>query len=92
MFANGDHASLDEVLADYGVRLLSWDALPVMDAMVIMAAHQAFSSRPQSDPLDPRLPGAMIVNVKGAMPAAKAQAAEVIYGVLDAAGKAPPAS
>jgi UDP-N-acetyl-D-galactosamine dehydrogenase len=72
-------ADPDEALAEYGVRLLSWDALPAADAMVVAVAHQAFVSRPPSDFLDPRLSGGMIVDVKGAMPAAVAQAAEVTY-------------
>ncbi|KAF0192575.1 MAG: UDP-N-acetyl-D-mannosaminuronate dehydrogenase [Gammaproteobacteria bacterium] len=51
---------------EYGIELVSWDDLPVADAMVVAVAHDAFTAKDVSDYAGKIVSGGVFVDVKSA--------------------------
>ena len=60
-------AASHEAEEHYGVRLESWDELPVADALVLAVSHDEFVDRPLGDLLSKVKPGGCVVDVKCAL-------------------------
>jgi UDP-N-acetyl-D-glucosamine/UDP-N-acetyl-D-galactosamine dehydrogenase len=58
-------ADATEAMHEYGVRLESWETLPVAAAMVGAVAHQQFKERSLADLASKLTPGGILVDVKG---------------------------
>jgi UDP-N-acetyl-D-galactosamine dehydrogenase len=63
-------AGPEDALMEYGVRLCSWEALPVADALVLAVAHRPFVELPQSAYLDKIVRRGCLVDVKSVCDAA----------------------
>jgi UDP-N-acetyl-D-galactosamine dehydrogenase len=57
-------AQPEEAVREYGVRLVSWDALPRAAAIVAAVAHREFKARPIDDYVAKLEPGGLLVDVK----------------------------
>ncbi|MGH8679906.1 MAG: nucleotide sugar dehydrogenase [Burkholderiales bacterium] len=57
-------AQPEEAMHEYGVRLVSWDALPRAAAIVAAVAHREFKARPVEDYVAKLEPGGLLVDVK----------------------------
>ncbi len=57
-------AQPEEAMHEYGVRLVSWDALPRAAAIVAAVAHREFKARPVEDFVAKLEPGGLLVDVK----------------------------
>jgi UDP-N-acetyl-D-glucosamine/UDP-N-acetyl-D-galactosamine dehydrogenase len=57
-------AQPEEAMHEYGVKLVSWDALPRAAAMVAAVAHQEFKARPIDDYVAKLASGGLFVDVK----------------------------
>jgi UDP-N-acetyl-D-glucosamine/UDP-N-acetyl-D-galactosamine dehydrogenase len=57
-------AQPEEAMHEYGVKLVSWDALPRAAAMVAAVAHQEFKARPIDDYVGKLASGGLFVDVK----------------------------
>ena len=53
-------------MAEYGIGLVSWDALPRAQAVVAAVAHKAFRARPVDEIVAKLAPGGVYVDVKSA--------------------------
>lgn len=53
-----------DVSHEYGINLVSWDELPVADALVLAVAHNAFMERPSGDFASKVVPSGCVVDVK----------------------------
>jgi UDP-N-acetyl-D-galactosamine dehydrogenase len=61
-------ADADEALREYGVRLCSWDHLPVADALIVAVAHKSFLDRPASDYLPRIVKRGCLIDIKSVIP------------------------
>jgi len=57
-------AQPEEAMHEYGVGLVSWDALPRAAAIVAAVAHREFKARPVDDYVAKLEPGGLLVDVK----------------------------
>jgi UDP-N-acetyl-D-galactosamine dehydrogenase len=56
-----------EALSHYGVRLFSWSALPVADALLVAVAHREFAEMPVDELVAKVKPGGCVIDVKSAL-------------------------
>ena len=63
-------ASAEEALAEYGVRLCSWDALPAADALVLAVPHREFLEVPVSGYLAKIVRNGCLIDIKSVLDAA----------------------
>ncbi len=71
----------DEADLEYGIRIVAWDELTNLDAVVYAVAHGAYAERVRSDLARLLVPGGVIVDVKSALPPS-ARPAGVAYWSL----------
>jgi UDP-N-acetyl-D-galactosamine dehydrogenase len=64
VFVHDPAASADEARHEYGVELLSWDALPRADAIVLAVAHREFVAATPDALCAKLMPGGCLVDVK----------------------------
>ena len=57
-------ADANEAQREYGIELLSWDALPPADALIVAVAHDALLSKPHSAYVEKLKPGGCFIDVK----------------------------
>ena len=57
-------ANAEEARHEYGVKLTSWDELPVANAIVAAVAHREFRARPLSAYVEKLAPGGVFADVK----------------------------
>src|SRR5262249_22611828 len=69
-------ANADEAEREFGIRLVSWEALPRADALVAAVAHKAFVGMPMTKIKEKLAPGGCFIDVK----------ARFDRGALEAAG------
>jgi len=62
-------ASPDEALAEYGVRLESWEELPAADALILAVSHAPFLGMPQEQLLRKIVRNGCLIDVKSALDA-----------------------
>jgi UDP-N-acetyl-D-glucosamine/UDP-N-acetyl-D-galactosamine dehydrogenase len=62
-------ASREEALAEYGVRLVAWDALPPADALILAVSHKEFLQRSQSDLTRKIVRSGCVIDVKSVLDA-----------------------
>jgi len=60
-------ADAQEVMQEYGVKLVEWDTLPQADAIVFAVAHRDLSARPQFVLKTKLLPRGRVVDVKSCL-------------------------
>ena len=63
-------ASAEEALAEYGVRLCSWDALPAADALVLAVPHREFLEVPVCGYLAKIVRNGCLIDIKSVLDAA----------------------
>ncbi len=64
VFVHDPIADPAEAKADYGIELLSWEALPAAEATVLAVAHRALIERPAADYAAKTVAGGCLVDVK----------------------------
>jgi UDP-N-acetyl-D-galactosamine dehydrogenase len=57
-------AQPEEAVREYGIKLVSWEALPRASAIVAAVAHREFKARPVEDYVAKLAPGGLFVDVK----------------------------
>jgi UDP-N-acetyl-D-galactosamine dehydrogenase len=68
-FVHDPLASRDEALAEYGVRLVAWDALPPADALILAVSHEQFLQRSHSDLTRKIVRSGCVIDVKSVLDA-----------------------
>ncbi|HSW08982.1 UDP binding domain-containing protein, partial [Aquabacterium sp.] len=68
-------AEADEAMHEYGVNLLSWDALPRADAIVAAVAHKEYAGLTCEDFAKKLIKGGAFIDVKAAFDPGTLQAA-----------------
>ncbi len=66
-FVHDPHASPEDALHEYGVRLMQWDDLPVADATLLAVAHRDFTALPAARLLAKTVRNGCIIDVKSAL-------------------------
>lgn len=64
-------ADPEEAMKAYGVHLLPWEELPVVESIVAAVAHQAFLDRPLKEYREKLVPGGVFMDVKACFDAAR---------------------
>ena len=67
VFVHDPVADAQEVMQEYGVKLVEWDTLPQADAIVFAVAHRDLSARPQFVLKTKLLPRGRVVDVKSCL-------------------------
>jgi UDP-N-acetyl-D-galactosamine dehydrogenase len=75
VFVHDPQADPAEARAEYGVDLLSWEALPKADALCMCVAHREFLGRPVADFAAKVVAGGAVADVKSALDRAALEAA-----------------
>jgi len=63
-FVHDPHASPEDALHEYGVRLADWDALPAADALIVAVAHRRYLELPNDALLRKVVRAGCIIDVK----------------------------
>src|SRR5512138_1204657 len=66
-FVHDPHASHEDALHEYGVRLADWDSLPAADAIILAVAHKSFTEMPAEQYLEKVCRQGCFVQVKPAI-------------------------
>jgi UDP-N-acetyl-D-glucosamine/UDP-N-acetyl-D-galactosamine dehydrogenase len=66
-FVHDPEADPDETLHEYGIKLRTWDELPVADATILAVAHKSFLELPTSAYLEKIVRQGVLVQVKAAL-------------------------
>jgi UDP-N-acetyl-D-galactosamine dehydrogenase len=56
-----------EAMHEYGIELEEWAALPRADALILAVGHRGYRNRSTREFLDKLVPGACVLDVKGAL-------------------------
>jgi UDP-N-acetyl-D-glucosamine/UDP-N-acetyl-D-galactosamine dehydrogenase len=67
LHVNDPFANPDEAMAEYGIALEPWKALPQAQALVLAVAHRAYREFTTDDLVAKLLPGGCVVDVKGVL-------------------------
>jgi UDP-N-acetyl-D-galactosamine dehydrogenase len=70
VFVHDPSADPDAALREYGIRLCSWDQLPVADAMILAVAHKPFLKLTTADLLPKIVRKGCVIDVKSVLPSA----------------------
>jgi UDP-N-acetyl-D-glucosamine/UDP-N-acetyl-D-galactosamine dehydrogenase len=66
-FIHDPQADPDEAMHEYGIKLSSWEALPMADAVILAVAHKSFLEIPTAEYLRKIVPQGCLVQVKSAL-------------------------
>jgi UDP-N-acetyl-D-galactosamine dehydrogenase len=66
-FVHDPEADPADTLHEYGIKLRTWDELPVADATILAVAHRSFLDRPASDYLEKIVRQGCLIQVKPAL-------------------------
>ena len=69
-FVHDPHASPEDALHEYGVRLADWDSLPAADAVVLAVAHRRYLEQPSEALLRKVVRQGCLIDVKSVLDAA----------------------
>jgi len=69
-FVHDPHASADDALHEYGVRLTEWDALPAADALIVAVPHRRYLELPNEAYLRKVVRAGCVIDVKAVLDAA----------------------
>jgi UDP-N-acetyl-D-glucosamine/UDP-N-acetyl-D-galactosamine dehydrogenase len=72
-FVHDPHASPEDALHEYGVRLADWDSLPAADALIVAVAHRRYLELPNEALLRKVVRTGCIIDVKCVLDAAALQ-------------------
>jgi UDP-N-acetyl-D-galactosamine dehydrogenase len=70
IFVHDPHASPEDALHEYGVRLADWDSLPAADALILAVPHRRYLELPQEAYLRKVVREGCIIDVKSVLDAA----------------------
>ncbi len=73
--------SADEAHAEYELRLMPWEELDQLHAMVLAVPHREFLARPLEKLLEPLRPGGILIDVKAVLDPSKLSS-DVVYWSL----------
>jgi UDP-N-acetyl-D-galactosamine dehydrogenase len=68
-FVHDPHASADDALHEYGVRLAEWQSLPAADALILAVPHRRYLELPQEEYLRKVVREGCIIDVKSVLDA-----------------------
>jgi len=69
-FVHDPHASPEDALHEYGVRLADWESLPAADALILAVPHRRYLEQPQEAYLRKVVREGCIIDVKSVLDAA----------------------
>src|SRR5690349_13243237 len=69
-FVHDPHASPEDALHEYGVRLADWESLPSADGLILAVAHRRYLDMPLEALAAKVVPSGCVVDVKAALDAA----------------------
>jgi UDP-N-acetyl-D-galactosamine dehydrogenase len=67
IFVHDPNADPDAALREYGIRLCSWDQLPIADALILAVPHQAFLELSNADILKKIVRHGCLIDVKSVL-------------------------
>jgi UDP-N-acetyl-D-galactosamine dehydrogenase len=69
-FVHDPHASPDDALHEYGVRLTSWESLPAADALILAVSHRRYLEAPTEEILRKVVRAGCLIDIKSVLDAA----------------------